>query len=81
MILNNVKFQGFYYDSNLYFGRINTIDDIYKIFKEYEGYLTPEEVLTLSYVDNSAESHSYGMRIEHDGDKTLKEFLTEYSVI
>jgi len=70
----------FYYESNQYFGWIESPTDWEKVKTAYSqrgGILTTDELLDKSHVAPGAPHIKYGLRSECDGDKTLREFFTE----
>ena len=71
----------FWYDSNACFGMVRNTDDLimmlnYQIDPAYGVFKTIDE-----FLDKSKQSHdgtlSFGTRIEHRGEKSLREFLKE----
>lgn len=79
------KFPSFFYDSNAYFGRINNIADLKKAIlyttdKKHGMFENKDEFLDISVQSHHDDFISFGTRIEHDSEKTLRQYLTEFGV-
>lgn len=82
------KFPSFFYDSNAYFGRINNIADLKKAIlyttdKKHGMFENKDEFLDISvqsHHDDDVDFVSFGTRIEHDTEKTLRQYLIENNV-
>ena len=72
-------FPRFWFEANLYFGWIESMEDLEKVFKEYEGYSTKDQVLDHSHNANE-ELTNFGMYSEHRGPVTLRKFLTDNGI-
>lgn len=80
-------FNEFWFEGNLYFGMITSVDDLRKVFKAYEGHMSADEVLNKAKNNplirnaNIPITHlEFGLRSEHHGNTTLKEYLIEQGV-
>jgi len=71
-------FPRFYYESNLYFGWINSLEDLDAVFKEYEGHMTKDEILDKSFNIKGKDCKEFGTRIEHNGEKSLRRYLAQH---
>ena len=90
------KFPKFWFDGNLGWGLINSMDDFQRIVDQYEGELTRDKLLDKSLnaiehtqpryslkekvIKNKNKIKSFGLRAEHRGKITLRQFLTEQGV-
>jgi len=71
----------FWFDGNMYFKLIEVEEDLEELFKAYEGYMTPDEILDKAKnAVGSTIERNFGLRIEHRGDTTLREFLVSKNV-
>jgi len=77
---DNIEFPEFWFESNLYFGWVRSIDDLNEVFKSYEGQMTKDSILDVAVTLKSNELTEFGMRREHKGDITLREFLIEKKI-
>ncbi|MFA5366594.1 MAG: hypothetical protein WC333_01815 [Dehalococcoidia bacterium] len=78
-------FPRFWFEGNLYFGWVNNLDELNVVFEYYkEGHMTKDEVLdkavSLEDEDKSGKHTEFGLRIEHRGSMTLRQFLEEKGV-
>lgn len=79
----------FYYESNAYFGNIETFEDLEKAIRyqleEPNSFNSIDDVLNNSrqsvYMDEILSSTEFGTRIEHTGDYTLKQYLKDKKVL
>lgn len=74
----------FWYESNSYFGRIKNLEDLriamsYVVDKKFGQLENKDEFLDLSTQHYSG-SMEFGLRAEHSGEKTLREYLTEIGI-
>ena len=75
-------FPKFNYDSNLYFNTIGSLNDLEKLFEAYKNQMTKDEILDTSRSLESSAIYknnipNFGMRIEHNGNTTLRQFLVK----
>jgi hypothetical protein len=91
---NNNEFPAFWFEGNMWSGEVKSRDDLQKVFDAYArseaGNWTQDEVLDESrsaiagqepvHVVRNYDLPSYGVRREHGGDKTLREFLAENGI-
>lgn len=81
-----VTFPMFWFDGNMYFKLIETEGDLEELFKAYEGHMTPDEILDKAKctvydpVTQKISYKNFGLRSEHRGDTTLREFLVSKNV-
>jgi len=78
------EFPKFWYESNACWGYVSSIEELQEkcdlqTDPIYGGLRNKDEFLDNSKV-NSFNETNYGTRIEHYGDKTLREFLIENDV-
>ncbi len=74
------NFPRFWFDGNLFFGWINNADDLQKLFHEYDGHMTKDEVLDKSVNLEDGVLNNFGLRGEYNGSLTLRQFLTDNDV-
>jgi AAA+ superfamily predicted ATPase len=79
------KFPSFWYDSTAFFGRINNIADLKKVIlyttnKQHGLFENKDDFLDVSVQSRYNEFISFGTRIEHDTEKTLRQYLTENDI-
>jgi hypothetical protein len=77
-------FPSFYYESNAYFGRINSIDDL-NIALHYQTTDNGNYIRTKADFLDKSKQHGdgimeFGTRPEHNGKKTLRMFLKERNI-
>jgi hypothetical protein len=72
-------FPRFWFESNLYFGWVNNIEELEFVFEEYKSQMSRDEVLdtAVNYDDTLTE---FGLRIEHQGKITLRKFLEDNDI-
>ena len=83
-----IPFPRFWFEGNLAFFWINNVYDLYKVFEQYEGHMTPAEILDKSHNINIGKFHNtdkkynnFGLRREHTGKTTLRQFLIQRNII
>lgn len=74
------EFPRFWFDGNQAMMWVNDLEDLQQVFKQYEGIMTPDEVLDKALNANE-ELTNFGLYYEHNGDVTLREFLTDNEVV
>lgn len=85
IILNiRYRFPSFYYESNAYFGRINSIDDL-NIVLHYQTTDNGNYIRNKTDFLDKSKQHGdgimeFGTRPEHNGEKTLRMFLKENNI-
>ncbi|MFA5207320.1 MAG: hypothetical protein WC428_01570 [Candidatus Paceibacterota bacterium] len=72
-------FTKFWFEGNLYFGMVNDLDDLQKVFHEYETHMTKDEILDKA-VNKDETLTEFGLRLEHHGKVTLRQFLTDKGI-
>ena len=72
-------FPAIWFEGNLYFGMVNTLDDLQLVFIAYKGHLTKDEILDKA-VNKDETLREFGLRIEHKGNVTLRKFLTDNGI-
>ena len=72
-------FPKFWFEGNQFFNWVENLDDLQKVFDAYKGFLTKDEVLDKA-VNKDEKLNEFGLRIEHKGDVTLRQFLTEHGI-
>jgi|AntAceMinimDraft_18_1070375.scaffolds.fasta_scaffold00792_13 hypothetical protein len=93
---NKIKFPRFWFDGNLAWGLINNMDNFQRIVDCYKDELTRDELLDKSLnaiehrqpryslknkeVKDKNSIKSFGLRMEHRGNTTLRQFLTENGI-
>jgi hypothetical protein len=75
----------FWYESNACWGMVNDLDDLFEklslqIDPNYGGLDTVDEFLDKSKQCADG-SMNFGTRLEHTGDKSLRDFLTENNLL
>lgn len=78
------KWKRFYFESNQFFDYIENLDDWQRLKSAYPR-LSDDELLDAkqatyngSLSQKVMDAHNnYGFRLEHDGDKTLRDFFKE----
>lgn len=85
-------FPEFWFEGNQYFDWVKSEHDLQKVFKSYSNTLEPFEVLDkarskkyhdkldINEVIERARKPEFGLRSEHTGEKTLRQFLIEENV-
>ena len=79
------KFPEFWYESNAVWGKVRSIEDLREKMKHQTDrdvfgiFDSKDEFLDRSF-QNEDGSLDFGTRIEHSGEKTLRQFLTENGV-
>lgn len=86
-------FPHFWFEGNLSFDWVKSVEDLHEVFTRYEGHLTPKGILDKAtcvseeYIDLRKKSElkfeidEFGLKREHrGGKKTLREFLLEHSI-
>lgn len=76
---NKKEFPRFWFEGNLAFLWVNNLEELQFVFDQYKGHMTPDEVLDKSLNAND-ELTNFGLYGEHDGDVTLRQFLTDNGV-
>jgi hypothetical protein len=76
--MNN--FPRFWFESNLYFGWVENLDDLNKVFEQWEGQMTKDEILDKAVDFPDGNFKEFGLRTEHTGNVTLRQFLEEKGV-
>ena len=74
------KFPKFWFEGNLAFFWVNNLEDLQRVFDQYKGHLTPDNILDKS-VNLDDKLDEFGLRWEHKGDVTLRQFLTDNEVV
>ena len=74
------EFPRFWFDGNLAFMWVNNLEDLQQVFDQYEGQMTPDELLDKSLNANE-ELTNFGLYYEHKGDVTLRQFLNNNEVV
>jgi hypothetical protein len=75
-----IQFPEFYFESNLYFGKVKSKEDLKAVFDAYKGHLTRDEILDVSKNIGSDDTSEFGMRIEHIGNINLRKFLSNHKI-
>ena len=80
-MMNKVKeFPQFWFEGNLAFFMVNNLKDLQRVFDQYEGQMTPDDILDKSVnVDDKLDN--FGLRMEHKGKVTLRQFLSNNEVV
>ena len=73
------KFPRFWFESNLYFRWVNSLNDLQIVFDAYNGYMSPDDILDKA-VNVGDKLDNFGLRTEHQGDVTLRQFLTDNGI-
>ena len=74
-------FPKFWYESNAYFTWVNSLTDLQKVFEAHKDNYSIDWLLDNSMVALHAIDYAkYGLRRECNGDKCLRQFLTENDV-
>jgi hypothetical protein len=73
------NFPAFWFESNLYFGMVNDLDDLQLVFIAYKDHMTKDEILDKA-VNKDETLDEFGLRREHKGDVTLRKFLTDKGI-
>lgn len=77
--MNKKEFPQFWFEGNLAFFMVNNLEDLQRVFNQYKGQMTPDEILDKSVnVDDKLDN--FGLRREHKGDVTLRQFLEDNGV-
>lgn len=80
LVLKNEKeFPRFWFEGNLAFFWVNNLEDLQRVFKQYEGQMTKDQILDSS-VNVDDDLDNFGLRREHKGNVTLRQFLTNNDV-
>ena len=77
----------FFFESNQFFQMVNSMDDWKKLQKAYPNY-SNEQLLTAREatwngqrsLNVRLQNPNFGFRLEHDGEKTLKDFFIEHGM-
>ena len=75
-----MSFPKFWYEGNLYFGYVSSLEDLKKVFKNYEGHENVDALLDKSKNNPDSDDDYFGLRRECNGTKTLREFLVEKGI-
>jgi len=80
-MMNKVKeFPQFWFEGNFAFFMVNNLKDLQRVFDQYEGQMTPDDILDKSVnVDDKLDN--FGLRMEHKGKVTLRQFLSNNEVV
>ena len=73
------KFPRFWFEGNHAFMWVNDLNDLQQVFDNYDGVMTPDEVLDKS-VNVPGDYKNFGLRIEHKGERTLREHLKMFGI-
>lgn len=81
-----MKFKNkFWYESNACWGFVETLDDLYKKYKLQTDHQMRACKNVYEFLDKSKQHRdgtlNFGTRIEHKGDKTLKEYLHQNKIL
>jgi hypothetical protein len=74
------EFPKFWFEGNLYFGWVNDFEDLKSVFEQYKGHLTRDEILDKA-VNKDDKLDEFGLRIEHRGNVTLRQYLTDKGIL
>ena len=75
-----IKFPKFWYEGNLYFNYVSSIEDLQKLFNNYKGSESVDDLLDKSKNNPQSKDDYYGLRRECNGTKTLRKFLIENGI-
>jgi hypothetical protein len=73
------SFPAFWFEGNLYFGMVNSLDDLELVFIAYKGQMKKDEILDKA-VNKDEKLDEFGLRWEHRGNVTLRKFLTDKGI-
>ena len=74
------EFPKFWFESNLYFGWVQSFEDLKSVFEQYKGHLTRDEILDKA-VNKDDTFTEFGLRVEHRGNVTLRQYLTDKGIM
>ena len=69
------EFPEFWFEGNLFFDYVLSMEDLYRLFNNYDGQLSIDEILDKSKNCDGVDYPYYGLRRECDGNISLREFL------
>ena len=73
------EFPRFWFEGNLAFFWVNNLEDLQRVFDQYKGQMSSDDILDLSVnVDDKLDN--FGLRREHKGDVTLRQFLSDNGI-
>lgn len=75
-----IKFPGFYFESGLYFGKIKSREDLNDMFKAWEGQMDKVDILDKTMNIGGDDMSEFGLRPEHIGPTTLRQFLSKHKI-
>ena len=73
-------FPRFWFEGNLFFAWVNNAEDLQKVFVEYDGQATKDEILDKAVNLEDGVLNNFGLRGEYNGNLTLRQFLTDNEV-
>lgn len=73
------NFPRFWFEGNLYFNWVNSLDDMQKVFDAYKDQMTKDEIVDKA-VNTDAGMKNFGLRAEHKGTVTLRKFLKDHGI-
>ena len=73
------KFPKFWFEGNHAFMWVNNIEDLKQVFKQYDEYMSADKVLDTA-VNVDDELSNFGLRSEHQGNVTLRQFLKDNNI-
>lgn len=74
-----MQFPDFWFEGNLYFGWVTSLEDMETLFEQYKDDKTPEELLTTAMGSTWSDYPRFGYYM-CDGDKSLKQYLEEHNI-
>ena len=77
---NEKEFPSFWFEGNLAFFMVNNLNDLQRVFDQYGDDMTPDDILDKS-VNVDEKLDNFGLRMEHKGNVTLRQFLENNEVV
>lgn len=80
LIRIKTDFPSFWFEGNLAFFMVNNLNDLQRVFDQYKDQMTPDQILDKS-VNVDEKLDNFGLRMEHNGNVTLRQFLTDNGIV